>query len=35
MKEDVGTSKTKHCANKVSKLTQDPKFSKPLPYNPT
>ena len=32
MKEDVGMSKPKKHANKVGKLTQDPKS---LPYNPT
>ena len=35
MKEDVGTSKPKKHANKVWRLTQDPKLNKPLPYNPT
>ena len=35
MKEDVGTSKPKKYANKVGRLTLDPKLNKPLPYNPT
>ena len=35
MKEDVETSKPKKQANKVGKLTYDPKLNKPLPYNPT
>ena len=35
MKEDVGMSKPKKQANKVGKLTYDPKLNQPLPYNPT
>ena len=35
MKEDVGRSKPKKHANKVGRLTKDPKLNKPLPYNPT
>ena len=30
-----GMSKPKKHANKVGKLTYDPKLNKPLPYNPT
>ena len=33
--KDVGTSKFKKYANKVGRLTQDPKLNKPFPYNPT
>ena len=33
--KDVGMSKPKKQANKVGKLTYDPKLNKPLPYNPT
>ena len=32
MKEDVEPQKY---ANKVGRLTKDPKLNKPLPYNPT
>ena len=35
VKEDVGVSKPKKDANKVGRLTWDPKLNKPLPYNPT
>ena len=33
MKENEGTSNPKKYANKVGRLTQDPKLNKPLPYN--
>ena len=35
MNKDVGTSKPKKHANKVGRLTKEPKLNKPLPYNPT
>ena len=33
--KDLGTSKPKKHANKVGRLTYDPKLNKPLPYKPT